>query len=76
MELHWTERTKRLSEAELKRADVTYDELARRLSEMGMEEMKASVSNRISRGDFPASFFVASVKATGCNSYGSRMCRA
>lgn len=63
--MDWTERTKRFLKAELKRADVTYEELARRLTEMGMEETKASVSNKISRGGFPAAFFVATMKAIG-----------
>jgi len=65
MDLDWTERTKRFVKAELKRADVTYEELARRLTEMGVDETKASVSNKISRGGFPASFFVAAMKAIG-----------
>jgi len=61
----WSERTKRFLKAELKRADVTYEELARRLTELGMTETKASVSNKISRGGFPASFFVASMRSIG-----------
>jgi hypothetical protein len=65
MEHDWTERTKRFLKAELKRADITYEELAKRLSEMGFEETRASVSNKISRGGFPATFFVAALKAIG-----------
>jgi hypothetical protein len=65
MEHDWTERTKRFLKAELKRADITYEELAKRLSEMGFEETRASVSNKISRGGFPATFFVATLKAIG-----------
>jgi hypothetical protein len=65
MEHDWTERTKRFLKAELKRADVTYEELARRLSGMGFQETRASVSNKISRGGFPAAFFVAALKAIG-----------
>ena len=61
----WGERAKRFIKAELKRADVTYEELAARLTGMGMSETKASVSNKISRGGFPASFFLASMKAIG-----------
>ena len=63
--LDWSERTKRLLKAELKRADVTHEALATRLTEMGMTETKASVANKISRGGFPASFFVATMKAIG-----------
>lgn len=51
--------------AELKRADVTYEELARRLCEMGFKETKASVASKLSRGAFPTSFFLASMKAIG-----------
>lgn len=65
MEQDWGERAKRLVKAELKRADVTYEDLAGRLTEMGMPETKASVSNKISRGGFPASFFLAAMKAIG-----------
>lgn len=65
MEQEWSERAKRLIKAELKRADVTYEELATRLTGMGMPETKASVSNKISRGGFPASFFLAAMKAIG-----------
>lgn len=62
----WTDRTKRFMKAELKRHDVTYDELARRLNEMGFEETKASIASKLSRGGFTASFFLASMKAAGC----------
>ncbi len=65
MEQDWGERAKRFVKAELKRADVTYEDLATRLTEMGMPETKASVSNKISRGGFPASFFLAAMKAIG-----------
>jgi len=65
MEQDWGERAKRFVKAELKRADVTYEDLATRLTNMGMAETKASVSNKISRGGFPASFFLAAMKAIG-----------
>lgn len=65
MEQDWGERAKRFVKVELKRADVTYEELAARLTGMGMPETKASVSNKISRGGFPASFFLAAMKAIG-----------
>lgn len=64
-ELEPVERMKRFVKAELKRADVTYEELARRLREMGHEETKVSVANKLSRGTFPATFFVATMKAIG-----------
>lgn len=62
----WADRSKRFFKAELKRRDVTYDELARRLSEMGIEESEGSVAMKINRGAFPTWFFLASMKAIGC----------
>ena len=37
MVLDWADRTKRFLKAELKRGDVTYEQLAKRLSEMGLD---------------------------------------
>ena len=65
-EREWAERAKRYVKAELKRADVTYEGLAQRLSDMGMPETKASVASKLSRGAFPATFLLASLKAIGC----------
>jgi hypothetical protein len=65
-EAEWADRAKRLLKAELKRADVTYEELARRLREdHGLEETSASVGNKLSRGTFPASFLLAAMMAIG-----------
>jgi hypothetical protein len=64
-EREWAGRAKRFLKAELKRADVTYEELARRLREHGLEETESSVSNKLSRGTFPATFFLATMKAIG-----------
>ena len=61
--LSWEERTKRLLKAELARADVGYRELAERLKKQGLKETEASIANKISRGTFPATFLLASLKA-------------
>lgn len=61
----WADYTKRQLKAELKRADVGYAELARRLTEMGLPETEGSVSVKISRGAFPAWFLFAAMKAIG-----------
>jgi Domain of unknown function (DUF6471) len=44
---------------------VTYEELAQRLREHGLEETKHSVAAKIGRGTFPAAFFIAAMKAIG-----------
>src|ERR1700730_303236 len=64
-EPEWTERAKRFVKAELKRADVTYEELAGRLREMGLEETKVSIASKLSGGGFGATFFIATMKAIG-----------
>lgn len=64
-ELELVERMARFVKAELKRADVTYEQLAERLREMGHNETKISVANKINRGTFPATFFIAVMRAVG-----------
>jgi hypothetical protein len=64
----WEERAKRFLKAELKRADVSYRELADRLKKHGLEETEASVASKLSRGTFAATFFLASLVAIGCAS--------
>jgi len=65
-ERRWAERSKRFLKAELMRADVTYEELARRLRDRhGLNETKVSVANKLSRGTFSGSFFFAVMKAIG-----------
>ncbi len=61
----WAEKAKRLIKVELKRADVGYEELAKRLTEMGIAETTQSVSMKVSRGTFPLWFFLAAMKAVG-----------
>ena len=62
---HWQDVTKRHLKAELKRADVGYAELAKRLTEMGLPESEGSVTVKINRGAFPAWFLLATMKAIG-----------
>ena len=65
-EQEWAERAKRFLKAELKRANVTYDDLAARLARHGMTETKASVANKLARGAFTATFFLAALMEIGC----------
>ena len=64
----WEERAKRFLKAELKRADVSYRDLAERLKKHGLEETEASVASKLSRGTFAATFFLATLTAIGCES--------
>lgn len=62
----WEQRAARFLKAELKRADVSYKELAERLQKHGLQETEASIANKLSRGTFAATFFLASLAAIGC----------
>ena len=60
-EQEWAERAVRFLKAELKRADVTYDELADRLDQYGFEETRASIANKLTRATMSAHFLLASL---------------
>jgi Domain of unknown function (DUF6471) len=64
-EREWANRARRFVKAELKRAEVSYAELARRLKEHGLEETEASITAKLNRGTFAAIFFLATMKAIG-----------
>ncbi len=53
----------RFLKAEMKRAGVTYLELAKRLKEHGLEETEASISSKLARGTFAATFMLAVLAA-------------
>ncbi len=63
LEKDWADRASRFLKAELKRADVTYEELAAKLNGKGWSETKASIANKLSRGTFTATFFLATLAA-------------
>ena len=64
-EQEWAERAARHLKAELKRAEVTYEELAKRLEAHGFKETKASIANKLARATMSAHFFLASLAAIG-----------
>ena len=64
-EREWADRARRYVKAELKRAEVSYAELARRLKNHGLEETEASITAKLNRGTFAATFFLATMKVIG-----------
>ena len=52
--------------AELKPADLTYEDLAVRLKKHGFKESKAGIANKLSRATVSAHFSLASLVAIGC----------
>ena len=47
--------------AELKRANVSYKELALRLAKQGLDETETGIASKLSRGTFSATFLVATL---------------
>jgi hypothetical protein len=65
-EAELADRASRFLKAELKRAGVTYGELAERLKPYGLiYETPDSIKSKLKRGTFPATFFVATLSAIG-----------
>jgi hypothetical protein len=59
----WEDRIRLFLKAEIKRADITYEELAKRLEVHGFRENAASIANKLSRGTFAATFLMATLAA-------------
>ena len=62
----WSSRAKNYLRAELKRREVTHERLAELLKKQGVKETKPSIASKLSRGTFSAGFFLAALKAIGC----------
>lgn len=61
----WAEHAKGLLKAELKRRNVSYRELAERLTAMGVPESERNLANKISRGGFTAAFLLQCLRVVG-----------
>jgi hypothetical protein len=59
----WANRTRSYLKQRLRDADVTYLELVRRLKKLGFNESEASITNKLARGTFSATFFLAALTA-------------
>ncbi|MFI4986213.1 MAG: DUF6471 domain-containing protein [Alphaproteobacteria bacterium] len=59
----WEDRARLFLKAEIKRADVTYEELAKKLEKHGLKENSASIANKLARGTFAATWFLAVLAA-------------
>ncbi len=59
----WEDRVRLYLKAEIKRADISYEELAERLKAHGFNENAASIANKLARGTFAATFFMACLSA-------------
>lgn len=59
----WEARVRAHLKAEIKKAEVTYVELAKRLKKHGFKETEASITNKLARGTFSATFLLACLAA-------------
>lgn len=64
---NWNDIAKRLLKSELVKRGVSHADLALMLAEMGIEETKASIDSKISRGSFSACFLLQCLTAIGCH---------
>ena len=64
----WQGIVKGLLKAELKRRNLTYDDLGAKLAEIGAAETSRNLRNKVSRGGFSAVFLIQCLKAMGVRS--------
>jgi hypothetical protein len=62
----WQAQVKGILKAELKRRNVSYADLAKKLSDVGIDDNERNIANKIARGSFTAVFFVQCLEAIGC----------
>jgi hypothetical protein len=61
----WEDRARLYLKSEIARADLTYEDVAKRLKPHGFDENAASIANKLARGTFSATFFLATLIALG-----------
>ena len=64
----WENEVKGMLKAEIKRRNMTYEQLAEKLAEIGVHDSARNIINKINRGSFSAVFFVQCLRAIGCGS--------
>ena len=62
-EEEWGRRAADHLKAKMKKAEVTYAEMVKRLKKHGFKETEASLTMKLKRGAFAASFFLACLAA-------------
>lgn len=64
---NWDDKAKRLLKSELVKRGVSNTDLVILLNEIGIEETKASIDSKISRGSFSATFLLQCLTVIGCH---------
>lgn len=63
--IDWEGRAKGLLKAELKRRNVSYNQLVELLKEVGVKETEPNIRNKLARGKFTAVFLIQCLEAIG-----------
>ena len=58
-ESEWADRASTFLKAKIKEKEVTYVDLVKRLKKHGFTETEASITNKLKRGTFAATFLLA-----------------
>jgi hypothetical protein len=56
-------RIKTFLRAKVADSELTYEELAKEMKKHGLRETKASITNKLARGTFPATFLLGALAA-------------
>lgn len=65
--MNWNDKVKRLLKSELVKRGISNADLASMLNGIGVNETKASIDSKISRGTFSACFFLQCLSVIGCS---------
>jgi len=63
----WVNLVKGILRAEMARRGMTYEQLAEKLAEHGVNDTAVNIRNKVARGGFSAVFFVQCLKAMRCS---------
>ena len=66
-EQEWADRVRSYLKARLRERGVGYAELAEKMKKLGFEETVPAITNKLKRGTFSATFFLAALAAIGVN---------
>ena len=61
----WEAKVKGLLKAELKRRNVSYNQLVEKLAAIGVSETEPNIRNKLARGKFTAVFLLQCLEAIG-----------
>ncbi len=61
----WKAQAKQIIRAELKRRDLSYADLAKRMESIGLKVNERTIANKIAMGSFSAVFFLQCMEAIG-----------